>query len=383
MDLYDVLGVRRNATEAEVRRGYQRRARALHPALNPGDPVAADRFKAVVHAFEVLSDPQSRAAYDRGEVAPLPTPRAPEGGFEGFDFTAGVRVDRVSFREIFDAALAPPPGDTAPARGEDLEQSTRIGFDESLSGTRRRVHFVRQDQCTVCQGRGEVAFGPIACPRCRGTGQVRGSRGHMIFSRRCVECAGAGHLTRRPCPRCGAEGRLMASEWLDVEIPPGVRNGHRVRVPGCGNAGRRGGPPGDFLLSIEVEPHPFFRREDEDLHGIVPVTMTEAALGGHIEVPTPDGPVTIEVPAGTQTGQRFRLRKRGVPRLGGPGRGDLYVEVRVWIPTVTDDKGRELLQEFTRIHPHDPRKDSAVAGSPKAAEPAARSAARAAKRAEG
>jgi molecular chaperone DnaJ len=360
MDIYEILGVRHNATDADIRRAYQRRVRALHPALNPRDALAAEGYKAVVHAFEVLSDPQRRAAYDRGEVAPAPAPRAPEGGFEGFDFSAGLRIERVTFREIFDAALAPPSPETAPVPGEDLEQSTRIGFEESLTGTRRRVHFVRHHPCTVCQGRGEVAYGPAPCPRCRGTGQVRGSRGHMIFSRRCADCGGTGHLTRRPCPRCGSEGRLMASEWLDVEIPAGVANGHRVRVPGCGNAGRRGGAPGDFVLSIEVEPHPLFRREDDDLHCVVPVTMTEAALGGHIEVPTPDGPVTIEVPAGTQAGQRFRLRKRGVPRLGGEGRGDLYVEVRVWVPTVTDDRGRELLQEFARLHAHDPRQAGAA-----------------------
>jgi molecular chaperone DnaJ len=353
-DLYEVLGVRKSATDAEIRRAYQRRARALHPALNPNDPVAADRFKAVTEAFEVLSDAQRRAAYDRGEVASAPPPRAPEGGFEGFDFS-GVRVERVTFREIFDAALSPPAGDTAPTRGEDLEQTARISFEESLKGTRRRVHLVRQDACASCHGRGEIAFEPTPCPRCRGTGQVRGSRGHMIFSRRCAECGGTGHLSRRPCPRCAADGRVMASEWLDVEIPAGVGNGHRVRFAGGGNVGPRGGPHGDFVLSIEVEPHPLFRREGEDLHCVVPVTITEAARGAHVEVPTPDGPVTIEVPAGTQTGQRFRLRKRGVPRLGSPGRGDLFVEARVWVPTVTDDRGRALLQEFARLHAHDPR----------------------------
>ena len=156
--------------------------------------------------------------------------------------------------------------------------------------------------------------------------------------------------------------RPMASEWLEVKIPPGVGDGSRVRVPGCGNAGRRGGPPGDFVLAVEVEPHPLFRREGEDLHCTVPVGITEAALGAHIEVPTPDEPVTIELPAGTQNGQRFRLRKRGVPKLGEKGRGDLFVEARIFVPTVRDDRSRELLQEFARLNPHDPRKSDPAPG---------------------
>ena len=359
MDLYEVLGARRNATAAEIRRAYQKRARQLHPDLNPGDPVAAERFRVVSQAFEILSDAQKRAAYDRGETHAVPTPPAPEGGFEGFDFSAEARLEGVSFREIFDAALRPvSTGDSLPQKGEDLEQSTRIGFEEAMTGTRRRVHLVRQDECPICEGAGEVTFGPVPCPRCHGSGQVRGSRGHMIFSRRCADCGATGFLHRRPCPRCAGEGRVIASEWLDVQVPAGVGDGSKVRVPGCGNAGRRGGAPGDFVLAVEVEPHPRYRREGEDLLSVVPVSMTEAALGAHVEVPTPDGPVTIEVPAGTQHGQRFRLRKRGMPRLGEKGRGDLFVEVQVVVPTVTDDRSRGLLREFEQLNPQPPRKPS-------------------------
>jgi molecular chaperone DnaJ len=364
MDLYELLRVRRTASEAEVRRAYQRLARALHPDLNPGDPEAAERFRTVSRAFEVLSDAQRRAAYDRGEASPESATPLPEGGFEGFDFSTEVRVESLGFREIFDGVLR-PSGDrpeAGPLRGEDLEQATRLTFEESLAGTQRRVHLVRQEHCPLCQGAGEVEFGPVPCPRCQGSGQVRGSRGHMIFSRRCADCGATGHLHRKPCARCGGEGRLMASEWLEVKIPPGAGDGSRVRVPGCGNAGRRGGPPGDFVLAVEVEPHPLFRREGEDLHCAVPVGITEAALGAHIEVPTPDGPVPIELPAGTQNGQRFRLRKRGVPKLGGKGRGDLFVEARIFVPTVRDDRSRELLLEFARLNPHDPRKSGPAPG---------------------
>jgi len=357
MDLYDLLGVRKTANAAEIRRAWQKHARSLHPDLNPGDPVAAERFREVSEAFEILADPHRRAAYDRGEAVPRAVAPAAAGGFEGFDFSAQVRVERVGFREIFDAELrTPEPPGSRP--GEDLEQSTRVTFEESLTGTERRVHLVRHEPCPACQGAGEVAFGPVPCPRCQGTGQVRGSRGHMIFSRRCAECDARGYLHRRPCSRCSGEGRLIASEWLDVQIPPGVGDGSQVRVPGCGNAGRRSGPPGDFVLTVQVDAHPVFRREGEDLHCTVPVSMTEAALGAHVEVPTPEGEMTIELPAGTQNGQRFRLRKRGVPRLGEKGRGDLFVEARVEIPAVTDDRGRELLREFARLHPR-PRAEKA------------------------
>jgi molecular chaperone DnaJ len=348
MDLYERLGVKRSAGATELRRAWQRLSRALHPALNPGDPVAAERYREAAQAFEVLSDPKRRAAYDRGEMPPVPVEPAAEGGFEGFDFSARVHVETVGFRDIFH-----PARDAAGAaqRGEDLEQATRVTFEESMAGTTRRVHLVRSEPCAACGGGGDVATGPTPCPRCRGSGTVRGSRGHMIFSRPCGACGGAGEIRRQTCGRCDGEGRVIASEWLEVRIPPGVGNGSQVRLPGAGNAGRRGGPPGDFVLTVEVEEHAVFHREGDDLHCIVPVGMVEAAMGGHVDVTTPDGTVTIEVPAGTQNGQRFRLRKRGVPRPGNGGRGDLWVEVRVVIPAATDDRARALLRELAAVLP--------------------------------
>ncbi|PYQ10947.1 MAG: molecular chaperone DnaJ [Acidobacteria bacterium] len=365
MDLYAVLGVRRVATTAEIRRAYQKLARQLHPDLNPGDPQAVERFQAVSSAFEVLSDPQRRAAYDRGESVAV-TSGIPEVGFHGFDFSAEVRLGGAGFQEIFgDILRRPAPPETEAARGEDLEQTARLAFEECFHDTRRRVHVVRQDRCPTCQGAGEVTLAPQPCPACQGRGEVRSLRGRMVFTRRCSDCGGTGTLGRRPCPRCAGEGRVMRTEWLEVGIPAGVGDGSRVRISGAGNAGRRGGPPGDFVLVVEVEPHPFYRREGEDLHCELPVTIVEAALGAHVEVPTPEGPVTIEIPAGTQNGQRFRLRKRGLPRLGQKGRGDLYVEARVWVPPVVDDASRELLREFARRNPAGPRRELA-------AEPAAR-----------
>jgi molecular chaperone DnaJ len=347
MDLYERLGVRHGAGASELRRAWQRLARALHPALNPGDTVAAERYREAAEAFAVLADPQRRAAYDRGERPPAPVEPAAEGGFEGFDFSARMHVEAVGFREIFDAAR--PAGHAS--RGENLEQSTRLSFEESMAGAARRVHLVRFERCPSCQGAGEVPFGPLSCPRCKGSGTVRGRRGHMIFRHPCEDCRGEGEIRHKVCGRCSGEGRGVASEWLEVKIPAGVGNGSQVRLPGAGNAGRRGAPPGDFVLTVEVEEHPVFRREGDDLHCAVPVGMVEAAMGGHVEVPTPDGPVTIEVPAGTQNGQRFRLRKRGVPRLGDGGRGDLWVEVTVLIPAATDDRARALLRELAAVLP--------------------------------
>ncbi|HUH13461.1 MAG TPA: J domain-containing protein [Longimicrobiales bacterium] len=362
MDLYTVLGVRGNASMAEIRRAYQKAARQLHPDLNPGDPVASRRFQAVSAAFEVLADAQRRAAYDRGEV-PRPAIVVPEVGFEGFDFSAEVRVGSAGFQDIFEGVLRGPrdAARDAPHRGEDLEQPVRITFDECFHPSCRRVHVVRLGACGACGGAGAVAVGPRPCPDCGGTGQVRSSRGRMIFTRRCPECGGTGALRARTCGRCAGEGRLMQSDWMDVELPAGVEEGSRVRITGAGNAGRRGGEPGDFVLVVQVESHPFYRREGEDLHCQVPVTMVEAALGGHVEVPTPEGPVVIEIPAGTQTGQRFRLRKRGLPRLGEDGRGDLYVEARVFVPRVRDDESRELLREFARRNPDNPRRETPLA----------------------
>jgi molecular chaperone DnaJ len=353
-DYYELLGLRRTASLAEVRRAYQKLARRLHPDLNPGDPAASERFRSVSSAFEVLSDPQRRAQYDRGETAAATPPRSPQVGFEGFDFSAEVRVGAVDFREIFDGVLRPPAA-TGAARGEDLEQVTAVSFEESFQGTRRRLQLVRFEVCPACGGAGELALHPRPCPGCQGSGQVRKRRGRMIFTHACADCGGSGTEGVRPCARCAGEGRVMHSEWLEVQLPPGVSDGSRVRVPGAGNAGRRGGASGDLVLVVQVASHATYRRVGDDLFCEVPVTIIEAALGAHVEVPTPDGPVPIEIPAGTQHGQRFRLRKRGVPKLGQKGRGDLYAEARVRVPAVTDDEGRELLREFARRHPYDPR----------------------------
>ena len=355
MDLYQILGVGANTTAPRMRRAFQKLARLYHPDLNPGDPVAAARYTVIAQAFEVLSDPARRTAYDRGELVLTPAQPVPQVGFEGFDFAAEVRAEVAGLREIFDAPGEADRRDAAPSPGEDLQLTTRITFDEAFRGTRRRVQVIRQDQCSACHGSGDAATTPVSCQRCGGTGQVRARRGHMVFRRPCGDCEGLGTIRKQTCARCHGEGRLTQSEWLEVTIPAGVGDGSEVRVPGCGNVGRRGGPAGDLVLRVEAEPHPIYARDGADLHCVVPVTMAEAALGAHIEVPTADGPMTIEVPAGTQTGQRFRLRGRGMPRVGEKGRGSLFIEARVWVPAIGDGRSRELLEELARIHAENPR----------------------------
>jgi molecular chaperone DnaJ len=360
MDHYELLGVRRNASSAELRRAYQKLARRLHPDLNPGDPLAAERYRAVTEAFQVLQDKERRAAYDRGERKEKAPPPVAAVGFEGFDFSIEAKSGP-AFRELFESVLRGTTTETA--RGEDLEARVRLAFDEAMRGAERRIDLVRQEPCPACGGAGELAASPTPCPRCLGSGQLRSRRGHMIFSQACPDCAGAGRLTRRACARCSGEGRVLRSDRLEVRIPPGVADGERLRLTDCGNAGRRGGPAGDLVLSVEVEPHPYYRREGDDLVCTLPVTMIEAALGAHVDAPTPEGSVAIEIPAGTQTGQRFRLRKRGVPRPEGP-RGDLYVEVKVVIPAVTDSRSRQLLEEVARREAQEPRRDAARRGAP-------------------
>jgi molecular chaperone DnaJ len=358
IDYYAILGIDLDANVADIRRAFKRHSRRFHPALNPGDPTAAERFASIASAYEVLSDPQRRDHYDHGGDEVRATPTAPEVGFEGFDFSPGTRRGGVGFKEIFNEVLRRDrvaPGSATP--GEDLEHVTRLSFAEALTGARRTVRLTRQERCPPCEGTGDVAAGSTACPACGGAGRVRATRGHMIFTRACVTCGSRGVIDVLPCGRCKGEGRVPQVEALEIEIPGGVRAGSRIEVPGGGNAGRRGGPVGDFALVIELEPHPMFERVADDLVCRVPIAITEAALGAHIEVPTPEGPLTIQIPAGTQAGQRFRLLKRGMPRLERGGRGDLYIEVELRVPRIEDERSRQLLEEFARLNHSDLRKD--------------------------
>ena len=303
-------------------------------------------FALVAQAFEVLSDPERRSAYDRGVVEGKTLREKPPLAFEGFDFAPGSN-GRQGFRELFESAIE-PEGETAQA-GEDLEVTLRISFDEAFRGAHRRLSVTRLSPCATCDGSGHVARAAEPCATCGGEGSTRVRRGHLVFRARCRDCDGAGQRVQGPCPTCAGESRVHETEWMDINVPPGIEHGARLRLPSAGNAGRRGGPPGDFVVHVEVDPHPLYRRAGHDLYVDAHVSIFDAAMGGHVSVKTPDGDVPIEIPAGTHPSQRFRLRKRGMPHFGDPGsRGDLWAEVKLVVPAITDAPSRALLAEVSR-----------------------------------
>lgn len=345
-DFYSILGVDRRFSPAKLRRAYQRRAREFHPDLHPGSAEAASMFALVAQAFEVLSDPERRSAYDRGVVEGKTLREKPPLAFEGFDFAPG-NGGRQGFRELFESAIE-PDGEGAQA-GEDLEVTLRISFDEAFRGAHRRLSVTRLSPCATCDGSGHVARAAEPCASCGGEGSTRVRRGHLVFRARCRDCDGAGQRVQGPCPTCAGESRVHETEWMDINVPPGIEHGARLRLPSAGNAGRRGGAAGDFVVHVEVDPHPLYRRAGHDLYVDAPVSIFDAAMGGHVSVQTPDGEVPIEIPAGTHGAQRFRLRKRGMPHFGDPGsRGDLWAEVKLVVPAITDAQSRALLAEVTR-----------------------------------
>jgi molecular chaperone DnaJ len=357
MDLYTILGLTHAATLAEIKRAYRRLARRYHPDINPGDGHAVVRFRQITEAYETLSDPDRRRRYDlSGRVADDVTESS--YGFEGFDFSVSVGgAQAPTFGDLFAEVFAPPGPRPAPARGADLHAAVALSFEEALRGAERRIALTRQEKCHACKGNGALRTAEARCGHCHGAGTVRSTRGHMVFSKPCPRCGGTGRHQQLPCPTCRGEGVEARVESVGVHIPAGVADGARIRVPGKGHAGRLGGPPGDLQIAVQVGTHPLFRREDDDLHLVVPIAIHEAALGAKIEVPSPEGRVRVRVPPGTQSGQRFRVRERGVtsPRTGR--RGDLVVEVRLTLPKLLDERSKELLREFGRVNTEDVRAD--------------------------
>ena len=349
MDLYIVLGVQREATAGDIKRAYRKLARQWHPDINPGDRAAAARFQQVLEAYETLIDPERRRRYDAGHFAPAA--ETPSFGFTGFDFSPNVHAERTTtFGELFEEVLSRRrSGRLGPERGADIHAQAAISFEEAWRGTQRAVTVTRQDPCRGCAGTGYQQVAETRCVSCEGTGTVRSVRGHMVFSKNCPRCAGTGLRRQVVCGGCHGQGVVPRVESVSVRVPPGTPDGTRLRVAGKGHAGVRGGAPGDLYLEVAVEPHPTLRREGEDVLMLLPIAIHEAGLGTKIEVSTPDGPVRVRVPPGTQSGQRFRLRDRGAPTPSGR-RGDLIVEVRLALPRVLDERSKELLREFGRIN---------------------------------
>jgi len=372
-DYYGTLGVSRSASQDEIRKAYRKLARKHHPDLNPGDKAAEERFKRVQEAYDVLSEPKKRQMYDQvgyySEHGPQPGP-GPQAGpgmdFGGFDFSdyasggqagAGAGGFSGQFRDLFGQFFgrgAHAEERPAPQPGTDLEYGLNIDFWQAIRGTQVKVNVSRQEICGTCGGTGTAATGAVTCPQCQGKGTVTQMAGAMRYNISCPRCGGSGKLPNA-CPTCHGDGRLPASETVEVRIPPGVQTGTRLRVAAKGNAGTGGAPPGDLYITVRVEPHAFFRREGDDIEIRVPVTVTEAGLGAKIEVPTIDGRALLKVPPGTASGQKFRMRERGVLNSRKNVRGDQIVEVVVQPPKVRDERTKEILRELARLNPDDPR----------------------------
>jgi molecular chaperone DnaJ len=368
-DYYRILGVSRDASLEEIKKAYRKLARKYHPDLNPGDKQAEEMFKKIQEAYRVLSDPKLREQYDRyGTVfeggAPGPGGPSPEDFrifVEDFDFGSfGADTFRDVFSDFFDFIRGrrhqSGRGATRPRRGEDITVSVTIGFLDAVRGREVEVEVSRRVACGACYGTGHAAGHTRPCPTCQGTGHVTRASGYMRFAVKCPTCRGTGGVPGSPCNVCRGQRWTTRTERVRVRIPAGVENGARLRVAGYGHDGEGGGPPGDLYLVVQVQPHPVFRREGHDIYVTVPITVPEAVLGARIEVPTVDGVVTMRVPPGTQSGQVFRIPGKGVP-IPGDGRGDQYVEVRVVVPEVQDERSRQLFREIEHLYRGDPRKE--------------------------
>jgi len=366
-DYYQTLGVNRKASAEAIRKAYRRLARKHHPDVNPGDKAAEERFKKVTEAHEVLSEPKKREMYDRmgyyAETGPHPGPAGSRAqrpvDFSGFDFSdwPGAESGAGGFRDVFSQFFRrAEPEQPRPERGSDLEYHVQIGFWDAIRGTTVRLNVMRQRPCPSCQGNGGTGR-EITCPECKGAGNTTKMMANMRFTGPCPRCRGTGRA-QDLCPSCQGEGRRPESEALEVRIPAGVQDGFRVRIAGKGNAGQSGAPSGDLYIITKVAPHPFFERRGDDIYTLVPVTVSEAALGAKIEVPTIDqSRALLRIPPGTASGQKFRLREKGVTSLKTGRRGDQYVEVQVQVPRLADERSKEILRELARLNPENPRSD--------------------------
>lgn len=378
-DYYQTLGVGRTAAEEDIRKAYRRLARKYHPDLNPGDKSAEDRFKRVQEAYDILSDGKKRKVYDQygfysEHAFPGADPNAggprPDAGmnFGGFDFSdvfSGVRREAGEafggtggFGDIFSQFFRGGGRREAkrPARGSDLEYSLSIDFWRAIRGAQVGLTVNRQENCAGCRGVGTGGGDQVVCPACHGSGKVTQAAGAMRFNLQCPHCGGAGRLGNA-CPACHGDGLVARTETVEARIPPGVQSGDRLRIAAKGNAGPHAGPAGDLYVTVRVEPHPVFERQGDDILLRVPVTVWEASLGAKIEVPTIDGKALLKIPQGTQNGQKFRLREKGVHNARKNRRGDQIVEVALSAPRAQDERSREILRELGRIHPEDPRAD--------------------------
>jgi molecular chaperone DnaJ len=349
-DYYDVLGVNRDAPEEEIKRAYRKLAMKWHPDRNPDNPKAEERFKEAKEAYEVLTDAQKRAAYDQfGHAGVEPGAAAGAGAGPGFQGFGDIFSD--IFGDIFGGTRQ---GRSNVYRGADLRYNLELTLEQAAHGFETRIRIPTLAACATCHGSGaKPGTQPQTCATCRGAGQVRISQGPFSLAQTCPRCHGSGKTVAHPCATCAGAGRVKHHKTLSVRIPAGVDEGDRVRLAGEGEAGVNGGPPGDLYVQVHLRPHTVFQRDHDDLHCEMPISITAAALGGEIEIPTLDGSARINVPAGTQTGRTFRLRGKGIKGIRSPTPGDLFCHVAVETPVNLTARQRELLQEFEGISAKD------------------------------
>ena len=348
-DYYEILGVPRTAEDADIKSAYRKLALKYHPDRNPGDKTAEERFKEAAEAYSVLADPEKRGRYDRFGHAGV------SGGGPG-----GAGVDPTIFNDFGDilGGLGDLFGFGAGGRrggarrGRDLRYDLEIPFDEAANGAETTLQIPREEPCDTCGGSGSAPGStPQRCAHCHGNGQIRIQQGPFTVARTCHHCGGIGRVISKPCQDCRGNGRVSRERKLTVKIPPGIATAQRLRLTGEGEFGGRGAPPGDLYVVIHVREHPFFRRDGDDLLCEVPVTWPTLVLGGEIDVPTLDDRATINVPKGTQADARFRLRGKGMPNVGGRGRGDLYVRVKVAVPRRLSREQKELIENLDETMP--------------------------------
>jgi len=353
---YETLEVERTAGDGELKSAFRKLAMKWHPDRNPGDKTSETRFKEINEAYEVLKDPDKRAAYDRfGHAAFENRPAGGPGGF-GPDFTS-------AFSDLFEGifGMGGARARSSRERGADLRYNMEIRLEEAYSGKTAQVRIPTSVTCEACSGSGaKTGTRPKTCPTCAGQGRVRHAQGFFTLERTCPSCQGRGQVIESPCPSCSGSGRVTRERTLSVNIPPGVEDGTRIRLAGEGEAGVRGGPAGDLYIFLSLGAHPFFQREGADLHCRVPISMVTAATGGEFEVPAIDGTNTrVKVPEGTQSGRRFRIHSKGMPVLRSKQCGDMYVQVVVETPQKLTKRQRELLAEFERLSSKDTQPESA------------------------
>jgi len=350
-DYYEVLGIEKGVSDDEIKKAYRRLAVKYHPDKNPGDKTAEEKFKELGEAYEVLSDPHKRATYDQYGHAAFDRRAGGfgrAGGFhDPFEIFREVFGGGSIFEDLFGGGASDP---SQPQRGGDLRYDMELAFEEAAHGCEKEITVTKLERCDVCHGSGAEAGSRVrACPTCGGRGQVISSRGIFSIAQTCPHCQGAGRIIERPCKACRGTGRRERTSKIKLRIPAGVDAGSRLRSAGNGEAGWRGGPPGDLYVVLHIKPHEIFQRDGDDLLCEVPVSFVQAALGAEVEVPTLDGNTQIKVPPGTQPGTMFRLKGKGIKNIQGYGHGDLHVRVLVEVPTHLSSAQKAKLQEFAEL----------------------------------